>query len=344
MTPRPQARSLSRLSDRSGGARLSQKPGDMNPPRRPRSLPLLAALALLPACARTTTPATTGVQLDPTPPHVTPHADLQILRHRAAMGLTDAVRAELGPRIASAGDSPDPGRDALRSLAIELALVQGDQTAARGELERLERAVQDLGDRASPELRARSAVLRGAFLFAERRFADARSSHLRALVALEQPGPATAFKGTALRALARDQLALGESESAVSTLGRAIEIHRESKDAYIELHEDLLLAVDVMLALKQPTEAVIIAGDAYNQALTGFGPDTLPHAEALLVVGAATMASGDREAARTLVGDAREILDKLQTERSDTQLPISSRALQRCAELSAALASTPTAV
>ena len=45
----------------------------------------------------------------------------------------------------------------------------------------------------------------------------------------------------------------------------------------------------------------------------------------------------DREAARTLVGDARQILDKLQTERSGP-LPISSRALRRCDELSAALA------
>lgn len=368
--PAPTPAHARRLSPRTGGARLSRKPGDMHPPPppghlhlsakpdhlspkpararppRPALAALLAALTLA-ACARTTTPATTGIQLDPAPPHVTPFADLQILRHRAAMGLTGAVRAELGPRIASASSEPDPGRDALRTLAIELALVQGDQTAARGELEHLERDVLTLGDHASPELRARSAVLRGALLFAERRFADARSSHLRALVALEQTGPRSpgeAFKGTALRALARDQLALGEAESAVNTLGRAIELHRESKDAYIELHEDLLLAVDVMLALKQPNEAVIIASDAYNQALTGFGPDTLPHAEALLVVGSATLASGDREAARTLVGDARQILERLQTERSDTRLPISSRALQRCDELSAALAGTPTSV
>ena len=130
----------------------------------------------------------------------------------------------------------------------------------------------------------------------------------------------------------------------IDTLARAIQIHTDQPEAHIELHEDLLLAVDVMLALKQPNEAVIIASDAYNQALTGFGPDTLPHAEALLVVGSATLASGDREAARTLVGDARQILERLQTERSDTRLPISSRALQRCDELSAALAGTPTSV
>ncbi|MBK7827273.1 tetratricopeptide repeat protein [Nannocystis sp.] len=357
--PRPRAaRPASRLSPGTGGSRLSQRsaadrltqetaaaPLSPNPAASRRRWPAAAlALALaLPACARTTTPATTGVLLDPAPAHVTPHADLQILRHRAAMGLAGAVRAELSPRLASAGDNPepDPGRDALRGLAIELALVQGDQDAARGELVHLEQDVLRQGERASAELRASSAVLRGALLFAERRFADARSSHLRALVALEQGGPPSALKGTALRALARDQLALGEAESAVNTLGRAIEIHRDSQDAYIELHEDLLLAVDVMLALKQPTEAVIIASDAYNQALTGFGPDTLPHAEALLVVGSATMASGDSEAARTLVGDARQILEQLQTARSDPRLPISARALRRCEELSAALASTP---
>ena len=358
--PRPRAaRPASRLSPGTGGSRLSQRSTaarlteetaaaqlsqrSAGARKRWRAAATLALALTLPACARTTTPATTGVLLDPAPAHVTPHADLQILRHRAAMGLAGAVRAELSPRLATAGDRPEPdaGRDALRGLAIELALVQGDQDAARSELAQLEQAVLRQGERASPELRASSAVLRGALLFAEHRFADARSSHLRALVALEQAGPPSALKGTALRALARDQLALGEAESAVNTLGRAIEIHRDSQDAHIELHEDLLLAVDVMLALKQPTEAVIIASDAYNQALTGFGPDTLPHAEALLVVGAATLASGDNEAARTLVGDARQILEQLQTARSEPRLPISSRALRRCDELSAALAKTP---
>ncbi len=327
--PRPRAIHLSfgtdprHLSLRTGGTRL-----------------LLLALALA-GCARATAPTTVGVQLDPQPAHDTPHGDLEILRHRAAMGLTGDVRAELAPRIAHP-TGPDPGRDALRALAIELALVQDDREAARSELERLERGVQGLGERASPELRASSAVLRGAFLYAERRYADARSSHLRALVALDHGGPATArdgnvLKGTALRALARDQLALGEPETAVTTLGRAIEIHRDNPEAHIELHEDLLLAVDVMLAVKQPDEAVIIASDAYNQALTKFGPDTLPHAEALLGVGAATLASGDRDAARTVIGDARQILDTLQQQRSDPARPVSVRAVQRCAELLAAL-------
>jgi hypothetical protein len=93
-----------------------------------------------------------------------------------------------------------------------------------------------------------------------------------------------------------------------------------------------------MIAVKQADEAVIVASDAYNQALSKFGPDTLPHAEALLVVGAATLASGDRDAARTVFGDAREILDKLQAERSDPRFPISARALQRSEALALALA------
>ena len=305
---------------------------------------MLAGLLGLAACAhQAAAPATTGVVVDPGPAHVTPHGDLEILRHRAAMGLAGDVRAELAPRLAAiASDAPDPGRDALRGLAIELALVQGDVDAAGSELERLDRAVQGLGERASVELRARTAVLRGAWLFDAQRYADARSSHLRALSALDRGEPPTTLTGTALRALARDQLALGEAETAVNTLGRAIEIHRDTPDAHIELHEDLLLAVDVMLAVKQAQEAVIVASDAYNQALSKFGPETLPHAEALLMVGAATLASGDPGAASSVIGDAREILDKLQAERNDPRFPISARALRRCDDLAAAVAKLPT--
>ena len=301
--------------------------------------------ALLTACASAPMTPTTGVVVDPEAPHVTPHGDLEILRHRAAIGLTADVRAELASRLASAGDrpGPDPGRDALRALAIELALVQGDADAARTELERLDRTIAGQGERASADLRALAATLRGAWLFDAHRYADARSSHLRALVALEQQGsmPQTsAHKGTALRALARDQLALGEAETAVGTLGRAIEIHRDSPEAHIDLHEDLLLAVDVMIAVKQPDEAVIVSSDAYNQALSKFGSDTLPHAEALLLVGAATLAKGDRSAAATVISDARAILEKLQSERSDPRFPISARALRRSDELMQALAGT----
>ena len=308
--------------------------------------------AALTACATTTTTPTTGVVVDPEAPHVTPHGDLEILRHRAAIGLAADVRAELAPRLAAAGErpGPDPGRDALRALAIELALVQGDADAARTELERLEHTIAVQGQAASVELRALAAALRGTWLFDARRYADARSSHLRALVALEQVGvgkrgersPRAAQKGAALRALARDQLALGEAETAVNTLGHAIELHRDDPEAHIDLHEDLLLAVDVMIAVKQPDEAVIVSSDAYNQALSKFGSDTLPHAEALLMVGAATLAKGDRSAAGSVLGDARVILDKLQAERSDPRFPISARALRRSDELMQALAaSTP---
>ena len=303
--------------------------------------------AALTACATTTTTPTTGVVVDPEAPHVTPHGDLEILRHRAAIGLAADVRAELAPRLAAAGErpGPDPGRDALRALAIELALVQGDADAARTELERLEHTIAVQGQAASVELRALAAALRGTWLFDARRYADARSSHLRALVALEQKSERPqrpAQKGAALRALARDQLALGEAETAVNTLGKAIELHRDDPEAHIDLHEDLLLAVDVMIAVKQPDEAVIVSSDAYNQALSKFGSDTLPHAEALLMVGAATLAKGDRSAAGSVLGDARVILDKLQAERSDPRFPISARALRRSDELMQALAaSTP---
>ena len=338
--------------------RLSPMPrraADMSPRTAPTNLAFWSgawalALLLTPACAAAPAPRTTGVVLDPEPAHVTPHGDLEILRHRAAMGLAGDVRAELVARLAAAdkeagdGAGPDPGRDALRGLAVELALVQGDAEAARSELDRLDRAVLGLGERAGAELRARTAMLRGALLFARRRYADARSSHLRALVALDQApadravGPLT---GTALRALACDQLALGEAETAMSTLGRAIALHRDDPGSHIELYEDFLLAVDVMIAVKQADEAVIVASDAYNQALSKFGPDTLPHAEALLVVGAATLASGDRGAAQSVFTDAREILDKLQAERSDPRFPISARALQRSEALAQALAQPP---
>jgi hypothetical protein len=59
------------------------------------------------------------------------------------------------------------------------------------------------------------------------------------------------------------------------------------------------------------------------------------------MVGAATLVSGDREAARTVVNDARVILDRLQAERGDPSFPVSARALRRSAALFAALAATP---
>lgn len=316
--------------------RLSHKTGG----RRPRAAHLLLALALA-ACARTTTPATTGVVVDPEPPYVTPAGDLEILRHRAAMGMAGDVRALLAPRLATAGDDPrsDPGRDALRGLAIELALVQGDAEGARRELDLLDRSL--LGERADPALRARAAQLHGTWLYDQKRYVDARSNHLRALATLERDAPMSVETGVALRGLAGDQLALGEAQTALTTLSRAIEIHTKQAEAHIDLHEDLLLAVDLMIALEQKDEAVIVASDAYTQALNHFGADTLPHAEALLMVGAATLSSGDREAARTVVNDARVILDRLQAERSDLSFPVSARALRRSAALLAALGPSP---
>ncbi|MBA3547824.1 MAG: hypothetical protein H0T76_15180, partial [Nannocystis sp.] len=156
---------------------------------------------------------------------------------------------------------------------------------------------------------------------------------------LERDAPGSIETGDALRGLAGDQLALGEAPAAQLTLGRAIEIHTNQAEAHIELHEDLLLAVDLMIALEQKDEAIIVASDAYSQALSRFGADTLPHAEALLMVGAATMISGDRDAALTVVNDARVILERLQSERSDPSFPVSARALRRSAALVAALSS-----
>jgi tetratricopeptide (TPR) repeat protein len=308
---------------------------------RTAALVTLAALAIPGACARNsqTTPPTTVV-VDPQPAQTTPAGDLEILRYRAAMGMTADVRAELTPRIASAGDAagPDPGRDALRCLAIELALVQGDGEAARTQLERLRRDVTGLGERATPEHRAQLALLHGTWLYDQGKYADARGSHLRALASLDGKAAGSVLVGTALRGLAGDLLALGDATGAVATLERALEIHGNTAGAHIELHEDLLLGVDVMIALKQPDEARILAGQAYEQALKQFGPDTLPHAEALLLVGAASLAADDVSAGASLIADAGEIFDKLQTERSDKGFPVSARAARRLAALRAALA------
>lgn len=305
-------------------------------------LALVAAAALAAlgagACARTPTPVT-NVVVDPEPADVTPAGDLEILRYRAAMGMAGDVRAELTPRIASAGDTagPDPGRDALRGLAIELALVQGDGEAARTQLDRLRRDITSLGELATAEDRAHLAVLHGTWLYDQGKYADARGSHLRALANLDGPAAGNPLVGTALRGLASDMLALGDAKGAIATLNRAIEIHTDARDAHIELHEDLLLAVDVMIALDQPDEARILAGEAYNQALKQFGPDTLPHAEALLQVGAASLAAEDHTAGSSVVTDAGAIFEKLQAARSDPSFPVSARVVRRLFALRTAL-------
>jgi len=289
------------------------------------------------ACARAPTP-TTNVVVDPEPADVTPAGDLEILRYRAAMGMAGDVRAELTPRISGASVAgPDPGRNALRGLAIELALVQGDGEAARTQLERLRSDITSLGERATAEDRAHLAVLHGTWLHDQGKYADARGSHLRALANLDGPAARSPLVGTALRGLASDMLALGDTKGAIATLNRAIDIHTNARDAHIELHEDLLLGVDVMIALDQPDEARILAGEAYNQALKQFGPDTLPHAEALLQVGAASLAADDPSAGASLVADAGEIFDKLQSERIDPSFPVSARVVRRLFALRTAL-------
>lgn len=313
----------------------------------PRAQLLLACLAITTAgaCARPQTTPPTTVVVDPEAAVAdagTPAGDLEILRFRAALGMAGDVRAELTPRIASAGDAtrPDPGRDALRGLAIELALVQGDGEAARTQLDLLRRDITSLGARATAEDRAHLAMLHATWLHTQGQYADARGSHLRALASLDGAAEDGLLLGAALRGLAGDMLALGDAKGATATLGRAIELHTDARDAHIELHEDLLLAVDVMIAQGQPDEARILAGDAYNQALKQFGPDTLPHAEALLQVGAASLAADDRTAGESVVADAAAIFDKLQAERTDPRFPVSARVVRRLFALRTALGQT----
>lgn len=316
------------LSPRTGAESAAPAAPDLSPGTG-RKLALALALVATPACARATTPATTGVVVDPPAPYVTPAGDLVILRHRAAMGMTGAVRAELAPRLDAAPTAaPDQGRDALRAFAIELALLQGDQRAALRELQALSRDLDSLGADATPEERARWHMLHGSCLFAQQRFADARSQSLQAL-ALVDTGPKTALVGDALSALARDQLALGDPLRALASIERALSVHKDILDRF----EDRLLTVDIMLALGQPQEAVIAAGLLYDDAILHVGPDTLAHAEALAAVAAATMFSGDRDASRTLFTDARAIFGELQAARSDTDLPVSARLQTRLAAL-----------
>lgn len=312
--------------------------------RLSRAQLLLLAVLAAPACAgRGAAHAVTDVVVDPEAPSVTPHADLLLLKQKAAMGRVGDVRAELAPRLATAADGvPDPGRDALRALAIELALVQGDREAASRELAALAQDLDRLGAGASSEARARWVMLQEACLFEQERFGEARSSSLQALALLDE-APATPLTGSALRGLARDQLALGDPEKAVATLRRALEIHGASatETRHLDLHEDLLLAVDIMIALNQPQEAVIAAGQLYDEAIPNFGPDTLAHAEALVAAGAATLASGDLEASRTFVEDARAIFDQLQAERSDPRFPVSVRLERRLQGVDTALRRAP---
>ncbi|PCC72479.1 hypothetical protein SAMN02745121_01656 [Nannocystis exedens] len=270
-----------------------------------------------------------AVVLDPAGPEPTAIGDLPILRQKAAMGLVDVVRAELVPRLAEAPDAgPDPGRDALRALAIELALRQDDQPAALKQLQVLARDLDRLGPRASGAERARWHILHGALLSAQQRYAEARGQDLEALAAIDltrEPGLA----GDAFRGLAREQLALGQPDKALESVRRAMAVHKDSLDRF----EDGVLAVDILLAAGQPVEAVIAAGKLYDDAIATVGPSTLAHAEALAAASSATFASGDLEAAITFLADARKIWGELQAARSDPSLPLSAHLERRLGEL-----------
>ena len=172
--------------------------------------------------------------------------DLLILRHRAAMGEVAAVREQISPRLAmAAAEGSDAGRDALRRLAIELAIVQGDVKAAARELSRLDADVRRLGPAATAEERAVVALLEGELYFQGGRYLDARRHDLRALALLEPEG--SPLVGNALRGLARDSLALGQPSEALEQVMRAIDQHRRSGEAEArELVEDFLLAVEIL--------------------------------------------------------------------------------------------------
>ncbi|WAS92336.1 hypothetical protein [Nannocystis punicea] len=278
------------------------------------------------ARAGSTSPA---VVLDPSGPEPTAIGDLPILRQKAAMGMVDVVRAELVPRLAEAAEAgPDPGRDALRALAIELALRQNDQPAALEQLQVLARDLDRLGPSASGAERARWHILHSALLGAQQRHAEARGQSLEALAAIDlklEPGLA----GDAFRGLAREQLALGQADRALESVRRAMAVHKDS----LALFEDGVLAVDILLAADQPVEAVIAAGKLYDDAIATVGPSTLAHAEALAAASSATFASGDLDAAITFLTDARKIWGELQAARSDPSLPLSAHLERRLGEL-----------
>lgn len=295
------------------------------------SAPLLLAAGLA-GCkpATTAAPAAPAVVLDPTSSsEPTPAGDLPLLRQKAAMGLVDVVRAELGPRLAEAADAgPDPGRDALRAFAIELALRQDDQPAALQQLQLLARDLDRLGPRASGAERARWHILHGALLCAQQRYAEARGQSLEALATIDltrEPGLA----GDAFRGLAREQLALGQPDRALTSVRRAMAVHKDS----LAVFEDGVLAVDILIAAGEPVEAVIAAGKLYDDAIAYVGPSTLAHAEALAAAAAATFASGDRDASFSFFTDASKIWGELQATRSDPSLPLSARLEQRLGEL-----------
>gem|GEM_PF-2594076 len=253
--------------------------------------------------------------------------NLDILRHRAAMGDVEEVRTELQHRLARTPTTKvDLERDALRRLEIELALRQGDEKAALVQLETLD-AIRSKRAGADGRAQAEAYLLHATVLFRRGRFADARQHDKQALELLTEPGSAV-LRGNAFRALARDDLALRTPMHALVVIRQALALHRPRSDdppwsrTTEELLTDLLLATEILVALEEAEEAVITAGAAYDAALDVFGPDTLQHAAALAATGQAVLALGDTEAARSVGADARTILRGLQAKQRNQALPV----------------------
>jgi len=265
--------------------------------------------------------------------------DLEELRNRAAKGEVTAVRGVLGPRLDQLTlNRPDPGRDALRRLAIELALVQGDTGSARYQIGVLEADFRQLGKDAQP---ADAAVLFMLHAQLRLRDGDYEGANQMCVHALELVGEQTSsIRGDVLRVYARTSLVLADPKLAMSAVEQALIDHSQvlRHETLIDLHEDQLLRVEILMAQQQPVEAVIAAGDLYHGALDLFGPDTLPHAESLVLASAASLATGDTGAAHQFFLDAQQLLEDLQASQGKSEFPVSQRLLVRIQELNEAFA------
>lgn len=284
-------------------------------------------------------PATKELLVVDDNPNPTEVPDLELLRHRAAMGQHAEVRELIKDRLENASPSAvDPGRDALRRLLIQLALTEGDAAGAAAELTILDRDIERLGATADVESRAIVALLYSDLAYRGNYFLDARKWSLRAISLLA--GSGSPLEGGALTTLARSQLALNNRTQALEVLSEATRTLESGRSVeYGDLHEALLLKVDVLLALRMADEAIIAAGDVYDGAIESYGSDSVPHAEALLAVAAASYAAGSADAARTMLGDANEIFKAVQSAQPASPFPISERLLLRLAQLTEILAS-----
>ncbi|MEZ4383898.1 MAG: hypothetical protein R3A79_21380 [Nannocystaceae bacterium] len=267
--------------------------------------------------------------------------DLELLRLRGALGQHAEVREEILPRLEAASPSaPDAGRDALRRLMIEIALCEGDAATAAAELTILERDVDRLGPAASAEAQAIVSLLYSDLAYRANYFLDARRWSLRAITLLESGS--SPLLGDALTTLARSQLALNNADQALDVLLQATtQLERHAEAEYADLHEARLLKVDVFLALRMPGEAVIAAGEVYDGAIERFGGESLPHAEALLAVAAATYANGSESAARSMFTDAKQLFWDVQTKQPPSPFPVSERLVKRLNQMGELLPAAP---